>query len=130
VPTEELPRKNSRIEGIVTLAFMLAVLTSLAVLALRNARQTAALDVARRTHALVERELSLIATTPFAALPARAGCETSRGDLPHTRCVMVADLSPRVRRVTLVIQPMERHVRADTVVIDRAAAPARPLEKP
>lgn len=129
MPTEELPRKRSSTEEIVTLALMLAVLTSLAVLALRSTRQTASVEAALRTHAVVERELSLIAATPFHALPARAGCETAAGDFPHTRCIAVSDLSPRVRRVTLIVEPAVRLARPDTVVMDRAAPPASPLRR-
>jgi hypothetical protein len=114
----------------VTIAFMLAVLTSLGVLTLRSTRRTAALEVAARTHALVERELNLLVATPFGSLPARAGCETSRGQFPHTRCVTVADMSPQVRRITLVVAAAHAQARPDTVVLDRAAPASRPLRRP
>jgi hypothetical protein len=130
VPTEEPHEKISRIEGIVTIAFMLAVTTSVALLMLRGTQRSAAYGVALQTQAIVERELDRIVATPFATLPARAGCEVARGDFPHTRCITVSALSPDVRRVTLVVAPARRKARPDTVVIDRASAAARPLRKP
>lgn len=113
-----------------TIAFIVAVLTSLGVLMLRSMQRTAALEVATRTHALVERELNLLVATPFGSLPAVAGCETSRGRFPHTRCVTVTDMSPHVRRVVLVVAPTHAHGRPDTVVLDRAAPASRPLQRP
>ena len=106
---------------------MLAMLTTLGVLMLRTTQRSAALEVAARTHARVDRELGLLLASPFASLPALAGCATARGTFPHTRCVTVSDLSPHVRRVTLIVTPDKDGSRADTVVVDRAAPPPRPL---
>jgi hypothetical protein len=111
----------------VTIALSTALLVSLCALSLRTANRSSSAAAAAQRQAVVARELNRLIATPYASLPARAGCASSESEFPHTRCVTVTDLSPQVRRLTLVVTPKRGPLRADTVVIDRAAAPRSPL---
>jgi hypothetical protein len=111
----------------VTIALMTALLASLGALTLRTTYRSSSGEAAVQRNAVVARELSRLMATPYPSLPARAGCTSSESAFPHTRCVTVTDLSPQVRRLTLVVTPKRGLLRADTVVVDRAAAPRSAL---
>jgi hypothetical protein len=125
VPKLESRRGERRIEGIVTIALMIALLVPLGALALRTTRGSSTEETAALRHAVVARELSRLIATPFTSLPASAGCTKTESSFPHTRCVAVTDLSPQVRRLMLVVTPTRGA--PDTVVVDRAAVPRSPL---
>ena len=110
-----------------TIALMTALLASLGALALRTTYRSSSVETAAQRHAVVTRELSRLMATPYTSLPARAGCVTTPADFPHTQCVTVTDLSPQVRRLTLVVTPARGLAAAETVVLDRAAVPRSPL---
>lgn len=105
---------------------MAALLVSLGTLVLRTTYRSPAEETASLRHAVVTREVSRLMATPYASLPASAGCTKTESSFPHTRCVTVTELSPQVRRLTLVVTPT-RGMAADTVVVDRAATPRSPL---
>ena len=68
---------------------------------------------------------------PFDSLKSRAGTITvTKPPLPYTRKVMVDSLSPRLRRVTVVVTPLNTLFRPDTVVLQRTKPGNNPFNKP
>lgn len=59
---------------------------------------------------------------PFDSLPSKAGCQTvTEKPFPHTHCVVVSDVTPTRRVVSIVIRPTSTLLRADSMSFERAA---------
>jgi len=59
---------------------------------------------------------------PFDSLPAKAGCATvTEQPFPHEHCVLVSDVTPKRRVVSIVIRPASPLLRADSMAFERAA---------
>ncbi len=93
------------------------------------ARQRAASGTAALSAALLG-EAGRYEVVPFDSLPGLVGCDTVLAQpLPYARCVSMP-ATGSVRRVTVVLRPLAAGVRTDSVVLERAAPPANPLDVP
>ncbi len=67
---------------------------------------------------------------PFDSLPGLAGCDTVYAQpLPYTRCLSLLTTG-NVRRLTVLLQPLDAAFRADSMVLERAQPPVNPLDTP
>ena len=79
----------------------------------------------------VAQQVNQFTAMPFDSLKSRAGTITvTKPPLPYTRKVMVDSLSPRLRRVTVVVTPLNTVFRPDTVVLQRTKPGNNPFNKP
>ncbi len=66
----------------------------------------------------------------FDSLPGLVGCDTvATPPLPYARCLSLQPLGS-IRRITVVVRPLDATVRPDSVVLDRAQPPSSPLDVP
>ena len=122
----------SLVEVLVALTLLAVVLTSLAGLTVTAGRGAVRVAGGGYREGMLTQEINRLSATPFAALPAAAGCQTvASGPFPHTRCVTVASVNTRLRRVTIIVTPTQPGVTPDTVVFDRSDPPTfNPLSTP
>src|SRR6266516_3606376 len=126
----------SRSEAGVTLIELLVsmALLSLVLVAQLNfalARRFYAVSGGAARDAVVAQQVNLFTAMPFDSLKSRAGTITvTKPPLPYTRRVMVDSLSPRLRRVTVVVTPLNTLFRPDTVVLQRTKPGNNPFNKP
>ncbi len=93
------------------------------------ARQRSAAGAAALSAALAG-EAGRYEVAPFDSLPALVGCDSVLvPPLPYARCLSLL-ATGSVRHVTLVLRPLDAGVRPDSVMLDRAAPPANPLDVP
>ncbi len=108
--------------GVVLLPLMGLSLTAVA-------RQRATSRAAALSSALLA-ETGHYGVLPFDSLPPLVGCDTvPTPPLPYARCFSMPATGD-VRRATLVLRPLDRSVRPDSVVFDRARPTANPLDVP
>jgi len=97
-------------------------------------------DLARRFYGLsagaardgvLAQQLNQFAAMPFDSLKAKAGTITvNKPPLPYTRKITVDSLSPKLRRVTIVVTPLNPVFKADTLVLQRTKPGNNPFNKP
>jgi prepilin-type N-terminal cleavage/methylation domain-containing protein len=85
---------------------------------------------ASRAAAVLRQEGDRLAMLPFDSLSGRSGCDERTEDtFAFARCVRVEELGFDSRRVTLVVTPVQRSVRSDSVVFERVrATPYNPFQ--
>ena len=122
-------RGMSLVEVMVAVVVMGVASTGLAAATFWMGRRAVESAGASARAAVVMEHSDRLAQVSYDSLPLRAGCQrTSTPPLPYEECVVVTDLPSGTRRVTLVVTPVNRLVRADTVIFERAAgAPRNPL---
>src|SRR3989442_1019381 len=109
----------------------LLVLVSVAQLNFALARRFYAVSGGAARDAVVAQQVNQFTAMPFDSLKSRAGTITvTKPPLPYTRKVMVDSLSPRLRRVTVVVTPLNTLFRPDTVVLQRTKPGNNPFNKP
>jgi prepilin-type N-terminal cleavage/methylation domain-containing protein len=96
-------------------------------------------DLARRFYALsggaarggvVTQQLNQFAAMPYDSLKGKAGTITvNKPPLPYTRKITVDSLSPKLRRVTIVVTPLNTVFKPDTVIIERTKPGNNPFKK-
>ena len=119
------------IELVVAMALLSLVLVSVAQLNFALARRFYAVSGGAARDAVVAQQVNLFTAMPFDSLKSRAGTITvTKPPLPYTRRVMVDSLSPRLRRVTVVVTPLNTLFRPDTVVLQRTKPGNNPFNKP
>jgi hypothetical protein len=111
----------SLIEVVMALVLLATVLIALAGLMFQVARNTRQSAVAGYRSAAATSAAAWIHGLPWDSLGSAVGCSSQlSGSLSYDRCVTVADVSARYKRVTVVIVPTDPvTLRPDTVVIDR-----------
>ena len=122
----------SLVEIVVALTLLAVVLTSLAGLTVTAGRGAVRVAGGGYREGILTQEINRMSAVPFASLPAAAGCQTvAGGTFPHTRCVTVASINTRLRRVTIAVTPAQPGITPDTVVLDRSNPPTfNPLSIP
>jgi prepilin-type N-terminal cleavage/methylation domain-containing protein len=124
-----------RTDGGFTLIELMVAVTLLAILLVGVAKLN--FDLARRFYKMSEgparggiiaQQINQFAATPYDSLPAKAGTTTvSSGPLPYTRTVTVDSLAVNLRRVTIIITPVNTVFKADTEVMQRYKPAANPF---
>src|SRR3989449_5077526 len=118
------------IELVVAMALLSLVLVSVAQLNFALARRFYAVSGGAARDAVVAQQVNQFTAMPFDSLKSRAGTITvTKPPLPYTRKVMVDSLSPRLRRVTVVVTPLNTLFRPDTVVLQRTKPGKNPLDR-
>jgi len=119
------------IELLIAMALLSFVLVSVAQLNFALARRFYAVSGGAARDAVVAQQVNQFTAMPFDSLKSRAGTITvTKPPLPYTRKVMVDSLSPRLRRVTVVVTPLNTVFRPDTVVLQRTKPGNNPFNKP
>lgn len=111
----------SLIEILIALAILSTVLAALGGLMFQAARHTHLSAAIAYRGAAAEQAEAWIQNVPWDSLANAVGCTTrTTGPLVYSRCVSVADLSSRLKRVTVALTPESGPVmKPDTVVVDR-----------
>lgn len=80
--------------------------------------------------AVLTQQVNEFAALPFDSLKAKAGTITvTKPPLPYTRKITVDSLSPKLRRVTIVVTPLDPAFRPDTLVLQRTKPGNNPFNK-
>src|SRR5256885_5851893 len=118
------------IEIMVAMAMLGVVLMSVARLNFTLARRFYALSGGGARDAVLAQQVNQFAALPFDSLKAKAGTITvNKPPLPYTRKVTVDSLSPKLRRVTIVVTPLNPVFQPDTLVLQRTKPGNNPFNK-
>lgn len=108
------------IEIVVAMTILSLALVSLGALTFNVARMSIGSSNASYRLGVVTEQMGRLVVLQVDSLAAEAGCTTETAQpFPHTRCITVTTVSPRVRQVTLIVTPTNATVRPDTVIFDR-----------
>ncbi len=108
------------VEAVVALTLLAVVLLPLAGMSYQVASRSVRSTVEMHRTGAMTSMSGRLTVLPFDSLPSVAGCDTVISSVfPHRSCVSITDLAPKVRRVTVVIQPATPLVAADTIVLRR-----------
>ncbi len=119
------------IEILVAITLLSIVLVSVAQLNFALARRFHALSGGAARDAVVAQQVNQFTAMPFDSLKGKAGTITvNKPPLPYTRKIVVDSLSPKLRRVTIVVTPLNATFRPDTVVLQRTKPGNNPFNKP
>jgi hypothetical protein len=121
------PRRRVRVrrgvalvEVVVALVMLGVAVTGLAGMTLWAGRRAAVSNVQNLRYAAEVRLIDQLTVLPFDSLPSRAGCrEVNEPPFPHTWCLILTDVTPKHRRLTLVMRPTSPLVRPDTIEFER-----------
>jgi prepilin-type N-terminal cleavage/methylation domain-containing protein len=120
---------NSRNEGLslvevlVAITLLAVVLTSIAAMSYKAARQAVNTSSSSYRQGVMMQEINRMTALPFTSLAGQAGCTTvSTGTFPHTRCIAVSGNTQQVM-VSLIVTPAMPGVAADTVTFTRTRPP-------
>lgn len=121
----------SLVELLVAITLLSLVLVSVAQLNVALARRFYALSGGAARGAVVAQQVNQFTAMPFDSLKSKAGTITvNKPPLPYTRRVTVDSLSPQLRRVTIVITPLNRVFAPDTLVLQRSKPGNNPFKTP
>lgn len=124
-------RGMTLVEVVVALTLLSIVLVSLARLTFVVARQAYSLSGGAARSGIVAQQLNQFNAMPFDSLSAKAGTTTvNKPPLPYTRMIRVDSLSPKLRRVTIVITPLNTMFKPDTMVLNRTKPGKNPFNLP
>jgi len=113
-------RGAALIEIMIAMTIMVIALTGVAAMTLHAGRRSTALASSGGRTAVQTQVVDQLMVVPYNVLPSKVGCTTVTAlPYPHRRCVTVANLSIRRRRVTVAFTPASRLLRADTLVFER-----------
>ncbi len=80
--------------------------------------------------AVLAQQVNQFAALPFDSLKAKAGTITvNKPPLPYTRKITVDSLSPKLRRVTIIVTPLNPIFKPDTLVLQRTKPGNNPFNK-
>lgn len=115
-------RGVSLIEVMLALGILSGVLIALGGLMFQVARQARQSGAVGYRSAAVTSAASWAGGVPWDSIGGMIGCQAdSVGPMAYTRCTTVQALTPRTRRITVVISPTGQIVAApDTVVVERS----------
>lgn len=122
-------RGSTLIEIMIAMTVMVIALTGLAGMTVQAGRRSVMLAAAGGRTAVQTRVVDQLMVLPFSSLPSKVGCTTvTTAPFPHRRCISVADVSFRQRRVTVVFTPANNLLRTDSLVFERSkGVPSSPL---
>ena len=121
----------SLVELLVAITLLSLVLVSVAQLNVALARRFYALSGGAARSAVVAQQVNQFTAMPFDSLKSKAGTITvNKPPLPYTRKVTVDSLSPKLRRVTIVITPLDSVFAPDTRVLQRSKPGNNPFKTP
>ena len=121
----------SLVELMVAIVLLGAILVGVAQMSFVLARRTYGMSGTHARDAVIAQQVEQFTALPFDSLKGKAGTITvNKPPLPYQRTVLVDSLSPKWRRVTLVVKPLNPAVRPDTVVLERAKPGGNPFNKP
>lgn len=119
------------IEIVVALTLLSLMLVGIAQMTLVLSQRTRGVSAAAARAAIITEQVNRFAAAPWADLPAPGSTVTttvSSSPLPHTRTVSVEEVSSMLRRVTIIITPLNTAYRPDTVVLRRSQPAVGPLK--
>ena len=80
--------------------------------------------------AVLAQQVNQFAALPFDSLKAKAGTITvNKPPLPYTRKITVDSLSPKLKRVTIIVTPLNPVFKPDTLVLQRTKPGNNPFNK-
>jgi prepilin-type N-terminal cleavage/methylation domain-containing protein len=121
----------SLLEMLVAITLLSIVLMSVAQLNFALARRFYALSGGAGRDGIVVQQVNQFAAMSFDSLEGKAGTITvNKPPVPYTRKITVDSLSPKLRRVTIVITPLNPVFRPDTVVLQRSKPGNNPFKTP
>ncbi len=121
----------SLVEVLVAITLLSVVLLGVSRLTFVMARRFYSLSGGAARGGIVAQQMNQFTAMAFDSLKSRAGTITvNRPPLPYTRVVTVDSLSPKLRRVTIVITPLNTVFRPDTLIIQRTKPAGNPFNKP
>ncbi len=109
------------IEVLATLALFSLVVAVTGPLLMRMSGMSRSVTRSQERTAASVAQVTRLAAMPFSTLSAVAGCTTfTVGSFPFTSCVTLTDTLPQLRKVRVIITPVDSaSTRPDTVVIYR-----------
>lgn len=115
----------SLVEVIVAMTLLGVVLSSLAGLTFQASQRSLNVAAEGYRQGILVQEVNRVTSLPWTLLPGAAGCTTvTGGTFPHSRCVTVANVSTKTRRVRIIVTPTQPGVLPDSITIERHNAPA------
>src|SRR2546426_2459716 len=130
-PMKQSEAGFSLVELLVAITLLSLVLVSVAQLNVALARRFYALSGGAARSAVVAQQVNQFTAMPFDSLKSKAGTITvNKPPLPYTRKVTVDSLSPKLRRVTIVITPLNSVFAPDTLVLQRSKPGNNPFKTP
>lgn len=121
----------SLVEMLVAITLLSLVLLGVAQLNFALARRFYTLSGGAARGGIVAQQVNQFAAMSFDSLASKAGTITvNKPPVPYTRKITVDSLSPRLRRVTIVITPLNTVFRPDTVVLQRSKPGNNPFKTP
>jgi len=119
------------LEIMVAIVLLGLVLAGVAQLNFALARRFYGLSAGAARDGVLAQQVNQFAALPFDSLKAKAGTITvNKPPLPYSRKVTVDSLSPKLRRVTIVVTPLNPVIRPDTVILQRSKPGNNPFNKP
>jgi len=119
------------VEIVVAMTLLAVVLLGVAQLNFVLARRFYKLSGGAARGGILAQQLNLFTAMPFDSLKGKAGTVTvNKPPLPYTRKVTVDSLSPKLKRVTIVVTPTNTAFTPDTLVIQRTKPGNNPFNKP
>jgi prepilin-type N-terminal cleavage/methylation domain-containing protein len=121
----------SLIEILVAMMLLSFFLVGLAKVNFTIGRRFYTLSAGGARDGIVSQTLSQFTAMAFDSLKGKAGTTTvNKPPLPYTRQITVDSLSPKMRRVTIVITPINTAFRPDTLVLQRSKPGNNPFNLP
>jgi prepilin-type N-terminal cleavage/methylation domain-containing protein len=118
------------LEIVVAMALLGFVLVGVAQLNFALARRFYSLSGGAARDGILAQQVNQFAAMPFDSLKAKAGTITvNKPPLPYNRKVTVDSLSPKLRRVTIIVTPLNAVFKADTLVLQRTKPGNNPFNK-
>lgn len=124
-------RGFSLVEAVVAIMLLGVCLMGIAKANFVIARRFYALSAGAARDGVLAQQMNQFTSLPFDSLAHSAGTTTvSKPPLPYTRKIIVDSLSPKLKRVTIVITPLNPAVRPDTLVLQRSKPGKNPFNTP
>jgi prepilin-type N-terminal cleavage/methylation domain-containing protein len=116
------------VELVVTMVMLSLVLLGVAQLTFILARGAATVAGGAARGGILAQQVNQFAAIPVDSLKGKAGTVTvNKPPLPYTRTTTVDSLSPKLRRVTIIITPLNPVFKPDTLVVQRTKPSANPF---
>jgi prepilin-type N-terminal cleavage/methylation domain-containing protein len=130
-PMKQTEGGFSLIEIVVAMMLLSFFLVGLAKVDFTIARRFYTLSAGGARDGIVSQTLNQFAALQFDSLKGKAGTITvNKPPMPYTRTITVDSLSPKMRRVTIVITPINTLFKPDTMVLQRSKPGNNPFNLP
>ncbi|MGH7510531.1 MAG: type IV pilus modification PilV family protein [Gemmatimonadales bacterium] len=109
------------IEVLVSMGILAVATLALGTLLVRSSRTAEAASAGSYRTAALSAEVGRLGAIPFTQLAAGTTCATvTANPFPHGICSTIANVSAKIRRVSVVVTPANAAVAPDSVVFERA----------